>query len=203
MAFVGHPTDSTPNALARTGIARHDAHMILRQATPADAAAVRLVHSRAFAREAGAPVVEALLWDRLVELGADVPVLTFVAAVEGQVVGHVGVSEAEIDGRPVVAIGPVGVLPSHQRRGVGSALVHAVIGAAEATRRRVLILLGSPDYYARFGFQPAQPLGIEPPVTAWGEHFQVLPLTAYDPALVGTFSYAAPFRELDPASAAT
>jgi putative acetyltransferase len=81
-------------------------------------------------------------------------------------------------------------------------LLYAVIGAAEATRRRVLVLLGSPDYYRRFGFQPAQPLGIRPPIPSWGDHFQVLPLTAYDPALVGKFAYAPPFRELDPASAA-
>lgn len=177
--------------------------MILRRARRDDAAAVRLVHSRAFAREAGVPVVEAVLWDRLVDVGADVPALTFVAELDGQVVGHVGVSEAEIDGRPVAAIGPVGVLPAHQGRGVGSALIHAVIGAAEATGRRILVLLGSPDYYARFGFRPAEQLGIQSPVPGWGDHFQVLPLSAYDPGLIGTFSYAQPFRELDPASAPT
>ena len=81
------------------------------------------------------------------------------AVVDDEVVGHVGVSEADIAGRPVPAIGPLGVLPAHQRAGVGSALVHAVVGAAEATGRRVLVLLGSPAYYARFGFRPGLELG--------------------------------------------
>lgn len=175
--------------------------MIVRQARPADAASVRGVHALAFAPDDGRPAIEPVLWDRLVEVRADIPALTFVAVVDDEVVGHVGVSEADIAGRRVPAIGPLGVLPAHQRAGVGSALVHAVVGAAEATGRRVLVLLGSPAYYARFGFRPGLELGVVPPVSAWGDDFQVLRLSAYDPSLTGDFSYAAPFRELDPASA--
>jgi putative acetyltransferase len=174
--------------------------MIVRHPRTHEAAAVLAVHSAAFDRGAQ-PAVEAVLWERLVDTGADLPALTFVAEVEGQVVGHIGVSEAAIGSRPVVALGPLGVLPRHQRRGVGSALVHAVIGAGEATGRRVLVLLGSPGYYARFGFVPATGLGIRAPVPTWGADFQALPLSAYDPTLTGDFAYAAAFRELDPAFA--
>ena len=49
--------------------------MIVRQARPADAASVRRVHALAFARDDGRPAIEPVLWDRLVEVRADIPAL--------------------------------------------------------------------------------------------------------------------------------
>ena len=53
--------------------------------------------------------------------------------------------------------------------------------------------VGSPDYYRRFGFRLSGEFGISPPLPRWGPHFQVRTLTAYDPALRGTFAYPEPF----------
>jgi putative acetyltransferase len=74
--------------------------------------------------------------------------------------------------------------------------MHAILGAADALDEPVVVLLGHTDYYPRFGFEPASSYGIEPPDTAWGEHFQARPLSTYDTSMRGAFAYAQPFNEL-------
>ena len=73
--------------------------------------------------------------------------------------------------------------------------MHALIAVAEAAGERLVALLGSPDYYRRFGFVPSSELGIAPPNPAWGEHFQARLLSRR--ARHGTFRYAAPFGGVD------
>jgi putative acetyltransferase len=85
------------------------------------------------------------------------------------------------------------VRPDWQRRGVGTALVHAVVGAADALGEPLVVLLGSTGYYPRFGFRPASDYGITPRYPQWVEDFQVRTLTAYDPAVRGEFAYPEPF----------
>ena len=74
--------------------------------------------------------------------------------------------------------------------------MHATIGAAEALDEPLIALLGSPDYYSRFGFVASSMFDIDPPDPAWGHHFQVLTLSAFRPDITGQFRYAAPFDEL-------
>ena len=173
--------------------------MILRREVPADAGAVREVHERAFERpfdqtgQAVAP--EAVLVDALRDDGDVVPGLSIVAELGGEVVGHVVCSRARIGDRPSLGLGPLGVLPAHQRRGVGSALVHGVLAAADALGAGEVVLLGDPGYYARFGFVLATPLGITPPEPAWAPHWQVRTLTAWD-GTTGPFRYAPAFEAL-------
>jgi putative acetyltransferase len=93
----------------------------------------------------------------------------------------------------VVGLGPLGVLPSCQGRGVGHALTHAVLAAADALNEPAVVVLGAPSYYGRFGFLPALPMGILPTDPGWSEHLQVRPLTAWDCSLHGTFHYAPAF----------
>ncbi|HEX6418442.1 MAG TPA: hypothetical protein VFZ77_08090, partial [Acidimicrobiales bacterium] len=76
------------------------------------------------------------------------------------------------------------------------ALLHAVLGAAEALDEALVVLLGSTAWYPRFGFVPAVRLGVTAPDPAWGDHFQARPLAAYDPTIAGAFRYAAPFSDL-------
>lgn len=93
----------------------------------------------------------------------------------------------------MLALGPLSVRPDWQRRGVGTALMHAVLGAADALHEPLVALLGSTGYYPRFGFRLAYQYGIAPERPEWKEHFQVRVLTAYDPAVRGEFAYAEPF----------
>nr|WP_202451516.1 N-acetyltransferase [Streptomyces sp. SID4948] len=170
---------------------------MIRREEPADVPAVHAVASAAFAKP-GVPITaEAILVDQLRTSGAWLPALSLVAiGPQGEIVGHVLCTRGHVDAMPVLALGPLSVDPGHQRRGVGLALVHSVLGAADAAGEPLVCLLGDPDYYGRFGFRTSTRFGIVPPDPAWSEHFQVRTLTAYDPALRGAFTYAEPFDNL-------
>jgi putative acetyltransferase len=165
-----------------------------------DVAAVRAVHAAAFARpeHGGTEAPEAAVVDQLRQTGDLVAALTFVAVAGDTVVGHVACSQGTVGARTrLLALGPLGVSPSWQNRGVGRALVEAAIKGADARGEPALVLLGSPRYYGRFGFENAADWGIEPPDAAWGSAFQIRRLTTYaSSSLRGTYRYAAPFDDL-------
>lgn len=125
------------------------------------------------------------------------PALSIVAEIDGIVVGHVVTTRGFVGTVPALGLGPIGVLPTFQGSGIGSALMYASIGAAEALDEPLIALLGSTEYYPRFGFVESTTAGIDPSDPAWGVHFQVRTLTAYRPDITGLFRYAAPFDSLD------
>jgi putative acetyltransferase len=108
-------------------------------------------------------------------------------------VGHVTASEATVATQPVVAVGPIGVLPGQQGRGIGSALMGALLAAADAGDVPLVVLLGAPQYYGRFGFRPAREFGVIAPEPEWGDAFQARALTAYTESVSGYFQYAPAF----------
>ena len=169
--------------------------MLIQRETSAHTAAIRTVTAAAFARP-GQPhrtAAEATLVDELRASDAWLPMLSLVAVDAAGVVGHVLGSRARVDSAPVLAVGPLSVHPDHQGRGVGSALMHAVLGAADALDEPLVVLLGDPRYYSRFGFRLAEEYDIMPPVPGWRPHFQARTLTTFTPALRGQFRYAQPF----------
>ena len=179
--------------------------MFIRQEQPSDADAIRRLHRLAFAKQASdeGPArdgsLEANLVDELRAEGDLVEPLCLVAKHEGVLVGHVAVSRASLDGAPaaLVAIGPIGVLPELQNAGVGSALMHATIAAADALGERGIVLLGHPAYYPRFGFGPAVDHGIRPPQD-WGPaYFMLRRLGAWGNGVSGAFRYAPAFERLE------
>lgn len=174
--------------------------MLVRRERPDDAEAVDDVHRRAFAAAApGGPGTEPVEVGLVRALRADrgwVPALSLVAEGGGGVIAHVVGTEGAVGNVPVIGLGPIGVLPEHQGRHVGHALMHAVLAAADALDYPLVVLLGHVDYYPRFGFLPAASLGIVAPDPAWGAHFQARPLAAHHPGLRGRFRYAAPFAAL-------
>src|SRR5512144_2954801 len=112
--------------------------MLVRRERPEDVEAVRAVVAAAFRRDdalAGPALpVEVSLLDQLREDAGWLPALSLVALdPDGDtVVGHVLCTRGESAGRPGLGLGPLAVRPDRQRRGVGRALMHAVLGAAEA-----------------------------------------------------------------------
>ena len=170
--------------------------MLIRRETAKDLTAVRSLVGAAFGRaSAAAEPIEVDLLDSLRASEDWLPALSLVAeTTAGDVIGHVVCSRAVIDHIAVVGLGPLAVRPDHQGEGVGSALMHAVLAAAEALDIPAVVLLGSPDYYRRFGFRSAAELRVQSPDPDWGHYFQVRPLGAR-PCPEGAFRYAAPFRE--------
>lgn len=166
--------------------------MFIRRETGDDAAAIDGVHASAFG---GPGAVEVALVRALRASPSWIPALSLVA-VDGAVIGHVVCTRGHADGTAAVGLGPIGVVAERQRAGAGSALMHAVLAAADALEEPFVALLGEPGFYGRFGFQPASRVGIAAPDPAWGDYFQVRTLTAYRPGTAGTFAYAEPFNDL-------
>lgn len=122
--------------------------------------------------------------------------LSLVAEIDGEVVAHAVCTRATVDDVAVLALGPIGVLPAMQRRGVGTALMNGMIVAAGIHGEAVICLLGDPEFYSRFGFVEASTVGIEPPDAQWGRHFQAL-VSSQSAAPAGRFRYADPFRNFE------
>lgn len=171
--------------------------LIIRREGPGDVAPTETLHDAAFGIPQGRR--ESLERELLRGLRADGSVideLTFVAELEGEVVGHVVCSRATIGGRDSVGLGPIAVLPGHQQQGIGAALLMSVVASAERLAEPAVVLLGDPAYYGFFGFVPAARYGIGSP-GPWGEeYFQVLPLRAWRPQMAGAFRYAPAFDRL-------
>lgn len=167
--------------------------MIVRRERSTDVAAARAVHTLAFEQTDGVEPAEARLVDDLRRCDEWLPALSWIGELDGAVVGHAVGSRGHVGDIPCVGVGPVGVAPPRQRAGIGSALMHALIGAADASNEPLLCLLGDPGYYSRFGFVPSTELGLDAPDPSWGEYFQALALSAWSPAICGRFRYAAPF----------
>jgi putative acetyltransferase len=174
--------------------------VIVRQQQPDDYAAIGHVYAEAFRRpqfrppqDLGSIPPEVGLFEALWEAGDVIPELSFTALADGGVVGHVTASRATVATDPVVAVGPLGVLPDHQGTGIGSALMNALLAAADAADVPLVVLLGAPEYYGRFGFRPARELGVISPEPAWGDAFQARTLAAYTESVAGRFRYAPAF----------
>ena len=147
----------------------------VRRERPEDHQAVFDLLQAAFGRPSEARLVHAL---RLSP--AFIPELSLVALEGPRVVGHVLftriVVKAPTADRKALALAPVAVLPEFQRKGVGSRLIRKGLEDARAQGHRVVIVLGHPSYYPRFGFVPAEPLGIRAPFPVSPGAFMVLGL---------------------------
>lgn len=124
------------------------------------------------------------------------PQYSWVAEVDDVVVAHAVCTRGHVGDIACLGLGPIAVLPHLQQGGVGSALVHALIGAADAAGEPLIALLGDPAYYGRFGFRPSSEFDIAAPDEDWGPYFQALPLTSWGPQIAGQFRYAEPFNQL-------
>ena len=169
--------------------------MLIRRETERDAEPIRAITTAAFAprRPPGQIPPEAELIDELRAGPAWLPALSLVAVTPAsEVIGHVLGSRGHVGQEPVLALGPLAVRPDRQRHGVGSALMHTVLGAADALGEPLVALLGDPAYYRRFGFELSTVYRITPPKPEWQPHFQVRVLSGYQPRLRGMLTYPEP-----------
>ncbi|MFE5810534.1 GNAT family N-acetyltransferase [Streptomyces sp. NPDC056491] len=160
-----------------------------RPETPADAAAVREVNLAAFETPLEADLVDALRAD-----GAWLPGLSYVAeAPDGSVAAHALLTRCEVGGAPALALAPVAADPALQRSGAGSSVVRALLEAARERGESLVLVLGHPAYYPRFGFVPASHFGIRAPFEVPDEAMMALVLDDSVPVPSGTIRYPAPF----------
>ena len=129
----------------------------IRKEQPQDIPIIHEVNKRAFGQ-----LLEADLVDRLRRNCNDL--LSLVAVVGNEIVGHILFSPVTVEGEETMAEGmglaPMAVLPEYQRQGIGSKLVRAGIARLASSGCGFVIVLGHADYYPRFGFEPASRYGI-------------------------------------------
>jgi putative acetyltransferase len=125
----------------------------IREEHPADMAAIRDVNASAFGQNLEANIVDALRSNGAV-------LLSLVAILQGRVVGHIMYSPASIGSTMGAALGPMAVLPAHQRQGIGSGLIAAGNRKLEMAGYPFILVVGHAAYYPRFGFRPASTYGI-------------------------------------------
>jgi putative acetyltransferase len=175
-----------------------EAGIALRPEQPADVAAIRDAVGQAF----GAHDVVPDLVDALRASTAWIDGLSFVAEVDGEVVGHVLLTRGLLDAPPrlvdVLVLSPLAVMPVMQGQGIGGTLVRHALAAAEARGEPAVFLEGSPAYYPRFGFTPGGERGFRrPSLRIPGVACQVVTTSAYQPWMTGTLVYPEPFWRLD------
>jgi len=143
----------------------------IRKETAEDVPGIRDVVHAAFGRPGEAGLVDALRRSGALTVSA-------VADSGGRIVGHVAFSPITVGGQyPALALAPVAVAPDCQRQGIGAALIRWSLDECRRSGHGVVIVLGEPDYYHRFGFTPAAPFGIQCPFPAPSEAFMVLELS--------------------------
>jgi len=172
------------------------AGVLIREEQQADRSMIGALHRAAFGGD-----TEAVLVDRLRLSDAFDPALSVVAVDDGEVVGHILLTRARIVGaetiEPALALAPMAVIPARQREGIGTRLMAHALDAARALGYGLVIVLGHPEYYPRFGFVPASRFGIRCPFEAPDQAFMALWLAPEHAKRVdGMMEYAAPFAEL-------
>lgn len=135
---------------------------------------MRSLNTTAFGRSA-----EADLFDALRDTAC--PLVSLVADIGSTIVGHIlfsPVSLMEYKRLRIMGLGPMAVVPEHQRRGVGSALVREGLRQCQQIGCQAVVVLGHPEYYPRFGFVPAVEHSIRSEYEAPDDVFMVTELEA-------------------------
>ncbi|MDZ8236942.1 N-acetyltransferase [Nostoc sp. ChiQUE01b] len=168
--------------------------MNIRCETLTDYPAIAQVNTLAFGQDNEAKLVE-----RIRHSDRYIPELSLVAEIEGMVVGHILFSYIDLANKQtlqVLGLAPLAVYPQFQRQGIGSALIKAGLEIAEANKEAIVIVLGHPEFYTRFGFQTSVIYGIESPFPVPEEFFMVKPLQGYHKKCKGKVVYPPAFDEV-------
>ena len=157
----------------------------IREEHSGDVATIRDLNKRAFGQDQEGNIVDALRSN-----GA--ALLSLVATLNDQVVGHIMYSLLSGGGDVMgAALGPMAVLPEHQRQGIGSKLVETGNRRLHETGCPFIVVVGHAHYYPRFGFRPASTHGI---TCEWDVPDDVFMLLVLDQAKMERVSGLAAYR---------
>jgi putative acetyltransferase len=171
-----------------------DVHV--RTERPEDVDRIRQINDEAFGEPSESAIVDGIRGtDRWIEGGslvaetADATLICDLLLSQGDLVADDGAT------RRIWMVGPVAVVPEHQKQGVGGELMRAAIPLATERGEPVVCLLGHATYYPRFGFEPARSIGIEAPKPWRDANWMTLRLPAWAPSVRGAATFPPEFGE--------
>lgn len=170
--------------------------LIIRGEKAADYAVISEINKVAFGREDEAKLVEEVRKSKNYEFG-----FSLVAVKEDIILGHALFSKAFVvhKGRrfKCLALGPIAVLPEHQRKGIGKALIAEGFERAKEVGFGAVVVIGDPIYYAQFGFKPSNVYKVRCSFNNIPENFMVKEISRNAlRGIIGTVQYAREFLTL-------
>lgn len=171
--------------------------MIIRQETTSDASAIYELVKTAFSSAEHSDGNEQDLVVLLHKSPSFQPALSLVAEENAKIIGYILFSEIKIGGKTAIAPAPLAVLPEHQRKGVGLALLAEGHRIAKNLGYGISVVLGSETYYPKAGYVPASQFGIVCPFEGVpDENYMALPLQEPAGHWNGTVTYDKAFFEV-------
>jgi len=167
--------------------------MLIRSENEKDIKAVHSLNTSAFGTEAETNLVDALRKKTH-------PYSSLVAEGNNEVVGHILFTPVSLSGHSeinIMGLAPMAVAPEHQKKGVGSKLIHAGLERCKELRFGAIVVLGHSEYYPRFGFLPSSHFGISCEFKVPEEAFMVIELqSGYLSGKSGIIKYHAEFKNV-------
>lgn len=167
----------------------------IRTEIKADIEQIHAIHHEAFGRAAEGDLVNALRPTNYFSTD-----LSLVATMGDELVGHILFTRIVIkDGNrtyPALALAPVAVKPGFQKQGIGTELITEGLRRAKYAGHKAVIVLGNPNFYTRFGFEPAISYDIIPPAGMSEDAFLVANLGSETLHTKGQVYYPLVFNEL-------
>ncbi len=173
----------------------------MRQERKEDHQKVLIIVEDAFRNEEYSEPTEQILVDRLRKSRAFIPELSLVAEVDHKLVGHIILSKIKINNKvnsfDSLALAPVSVHPSFQKRGIGGLLIRESHRIAKDLGYKSIVLLGHEKYYPKFGYQLAKKYGISLPFDVPDENCMAIELVENGlDGVSGIVEYSSAFNEL-------
>ena len=122
-----------------------------------------------------------------------IPELSLVAVKDDKIVGYILFTKIKIENHEEIALAPLAVLPEYQKQGIGSMLIEQGHKIAKQLGYHYSIVLGSENYYPKFGYIPAIQYGIQAPFDVANENFMAIKLNEADTEIKGVVQYAKEF----------
>lgn len=166
--------------------------MIIRCEQPSDYQAIAETILQAFAQDN-----EVLLVQEIRKSDRYIPNLSLVAEIDGVICGHILFSYIDLVNEvtyKVLGLAPLAVRSHLQNQGIGSALVQEGLIRANAMGEAIAIVLGHPQFYTSFGFEPSVRYGIESPFPVPEDFFMIKPLNSYQDTQRGKVVYPPAFK---------
>ena len=122
-----------------------------------------------------------------------IPELSLVAVKDNKIVGYILFTKIKIENHEEIALAPLAVLPEYQKQGIGSKLIEEGHKIAKKLGYHYSIVLGSENYYPKFGYIPAIQYGIQAPFEVQNENFMAVKLNETNTEIKGVVQYAKEF----------